>query len=123
MSIELYPPPRDDEGFENYWAKYIDGICARDNFKPEYLDQLTVLCLLFCEHDELIEDIKVSGRTYISEGRNGEQVKVHPNVTQLNRVRSNILVYTKALGITLIKDTAPSNKDKNKSEWEDEDIE
>lgn len=117
MSIDKYPSPREKFEFTEYWEKYIDGICSRDNFKVEHLDQLKVLCDLFVEHDEYIEYFETHDRTYISVGRNGDQIKVHPLMSQLNRVRAEIRNYTKALGIVLFKDT-DTGEEEEKDEWD-----
>ncbi len=119
MSIDKYPPPRESVEFEKYWEKYIDGICKRENFKPEHLDQLKVLCDLFVEHDEAIDFFSTHPRTYISVGRNGDQIKIHPLVSQLNRARSEIRAYTRSLGLVLFKDTDVNEDKDEKSKWED----
>ena len=108
-------PKKDETIFTEYWNKYIEGICNRKNFKVEHLDQLKILCDLFVEHDDVIEEIKTEGRTYYSEGRNGRQLKIHPLVGQLNHVRSEIRAYTKCLGITLAEDS--NEETEGKEEW------
>ena len=118
MSIVKYPSPKEEQiRFTEYWEKYIDGICARDNFKVEYLDQLKILCDLFVEHDELVDDLKDEGRTFYSEGRNGNQIKMHPLVAQLNNVRAEVRAYTRCLGLVLNKDVGVNEDDKPKSKW------
>jgi hypothetical protein len=109
-------PKPDHAGFTEYWEEHYPDIVNRPNLKPSHLQQLRVLCDLYVEYDQLQAIIELEGRTYWSAGRNGDQLKLRPEVGQLNRVLSEIRNYSKMLGFLLYKDTAI-----NEAEDEDED--
>ncbi len=98
-------PPKDDPIFVHHWNLFVGEVSARENFKRGHLAQLEVLCDLYAEKVQLEEEIKVVGRSYVSEGRNGHQIKLRPEVGQLNRVRAEIRNYSRMLGLLLFKDT------------------
>lgn len=106
-SIDLkFPSPRPDkESFNRYWAMFLPDIQDRQNLKPSHLNQLRILCDLSTEYDELQDIIDLEGRTYMSTGRNGDQIKLRPEIQQLNRCVSEIRNYSKMLGLLLVKDT------------------
>ena len=109
-----FKPPRKNKEFVKYWKMFLGDIENRDNLKQSHLYQLQILCDLCIEYDELREAIVLVGRTYDSVGRNGIQIKIHPNVQQMNRVVSEIRNYSKILGIQLVKDTT-TTKDEGES--------
>ena len=112
-----YPPPKKSETFQKYWNAYIDDVSSRENFKAGHLEQLRILCELYEEADELKELIRMSGYTYCTDGgRNGTQEKLRPEVSQLNKVRSDIAVYSKMLGLVLTKDNSKATPDNE--EWD-----
>jgi hypothetical protein len=97
---------------------FIGDIEHRDNLKQSHLHQLQILCDLCIEYDELREAIMFAGRTYISVGRNGDQIKLHPNVQQMNRVVSEIRNYSKILGIQLVKDTTTTKDSEEDNDFD-----
>lgn len=103
--IDKYPCPSEKESFKHYWNMYLPDIKYRDNLKPSHLHQLKILCDLSVEYDEITTILREDGRTYESDGRNGFQIKLRPEVQQLNRVVGFIRDYFKLLGIELTKDT------------------
>ena len=52
--------------------------------KPHFVHTVAEYCIAISRLLELRERIKVHGETYVSKGRNGEQVKNRPEVAQLN---------------------------------------
>lgn len=120
MKTELkFASPRPDkESFNHYWEMFLPDIQDRENLKPSHLQQLRILCDLSVEYDELQEILDLEGRTYISDGRNGQQIKLRPEVQQMNRCVSEIRNYSKILGLVLFKDTK-TNDNEDKNEFED----
>ncbi len=108
--------PSNDPTFIKYWEKFYDDVVERDNFKAGHLEQLAILCQLFCDFYLLNEEIKKTGFTYetISE-RYGNQIKVNPACTQRDKVLSEIRQYSKLLGLLLVKDTKLN--DEAQDEW------
>ena len=106
MTTLKFPSPKPEkESFCRYWNQILPDIQDRENLKPSHLIQLSVLCDLMVEYDELVEIISIEGRTYWSTGRNGDQLKLRPEVQQVNRVLSEVRNYSKILGLLLFKDT------------------
>lgn len=103
--LKQYPPPKDNPTFVYQWNSNIAGIVGRDNFKPGHLEQLRLLCDLYVEYENLEFLVKKHGYTYLSVGRNGDQIKMRPEPLQMNRVRSEIRNYSKILGLLLVKDS------------------
>ena len=117
MTELIFPSPKPDHaGFTEYWEDFLPDIQDRENLKPSHLQQLRVLCDLYVDYDQLQAIIELEGRTYWSSGRNGDQLKLRPEVQQMNRVLSEIRNYSKILGMLLFKDTKT-----NEPEEEDED--
>jgi len=104
-----FKSPKDQASFTKYWKRFIGDIKDRENLKPSHLYQLEVLCDLCVERDELKQIIEFMGLTYTASGRNGDQLKLRPEVQQLNRVVSEIRNYSKILGLILAKDSANSD--------------
>jgi len=97
--------PRGDKTFTLYWNRFIGDIKDRPNLKPSHLWQLQVLCDLCVEYDELREIISLTGRTYSNgAGRNGDQLKLTPEVVQLNKVIGEIRHYSNMLDLVLYED-------------------
>ena len=117
--LAKYPSPRPDKAsFTSYWTQYLVDIKDRQNLKPSHLLQLKILCDLAVEYDQLVDIIDLCGRTYESEGRNGHQVKLRPEVAQLKICQTEIRNYSKILGLVLHKDTS-TNAEEVKNEFED----
>ncbi len=111
ISISFDCPRPEDATFVKYWDMFLEDVRHRDNIKRSHLVQLEVLCDLMIEYEILKEEIKIHGRVYYSVGRNGDQCKLRPEVTQLNRVFSEIRNYSRMLGLVLVKDTTSSEKE------------
>jgi hypothetical protein len=104
--------------FEEYYDLFLADIEKRDNFKETHKIQLEILCNLYVEMGRLEEFVYKEGYTYASDGRNGYQEKIRPEVAQLNRTRSEIRAYSRMLGLLLVKD-GPSARDANEeTEWD-----
>lgn len=112
MELDL-TPPNNKPNFVRYWNMYLADINNRENLKPSHLQQIKILCDLSVEYDTLLTLIDFHGRTYESEGRNGTQIKLRPEVQQLNRVLSEIRAYSSLLGIKLLKDTSVGKVEHN----------
>ena len=118
MSSEgQFKPPQSGKTFVKYWEMFIEDVSQRDNFKRNHLLQLETLCELYEEMSELKADIKVNGYTFLSEGRNGMQEKIRPEVQQLNRIRAEIRAYSKMLGFLLAKDSLKTGEEED-DEWD-----
>lgn len=115
--IKDFESPKLNEKFTEYWNLFIEDVKNRENLKPGHLKQLSLLCDMYVEHDFLSGLILELGYSYESEGRNGSQIKLRPEVQQLNRIRSEIRAYSVMLGLTLVKDTVRTINDKGDS-WD-----
>lgn len=105
IELKFKSPRPDNEPFNEYWEELLPDIQDRENLKPSHLQQLRLLCDLYVEYDILQSIIDLNGRTYWSTGRNGDQLKLRPEVQQMNRITSEIRNYAKMLGMVLFKDT------------------
>lgn len=104
-----YNSPDPDPEFKKYWMAFVDSVANRENFNEGYLFQLEILCNLYKEQKRLTDLLDMQGYTYSTDGgRHGPQLKHYPEVSQLSNVRDKIVTYSRLLGITLVKDTAPS---------------
>jgi phage terminase small subunit len=115
--VKKYKSPSDNPVFKKYWQIFLPEIMARPNFKEVHLHQLELLCDLYLEYYNLKAIIELDGYTYVSEGRNGTQVKISPEVQQMNKCRAEIRNYSRMLGIALMKDNEPTVTDEEE-EWE-----
>ena len=117
--LEKFPSPRQDKKvFTTYWDQYLVDIKDRQNLKPAHLLQLKILCDLAVEYDQLVEIVDIYGRTYESEGRNGLQIKLRPEIAQLKVCQAEIRNYSKVLGLVLERDTALTNAEKESNEFD-----
>lgn len=103
--ISKYPPPKKEKFFVEAWNMYITSVCTRPNFREGHLLQLRNLCDCYQEYGELTLFIKEHGDTYESQGRNGFQIKLRPEVPRRSCVRGEIIALEKLLGLSLMKDT------------------
>jgi hypothetical protein len=108
--ISKYPPPKTEKYFVEAWSLYLTSVCSRPNFREGHLLQLRNLCDCYQEYGELSSFIKENGDTYESEGRNGYQIKIRPEVPRRSYVRSEIMALEKLLGLSLVKDTGSDNE-------------
>jgi hypothetical protein len=114
-----YPcPSPDNPEFLKMWGILLPEVCERGNFKKVHLYQLELLCDLYCEYKRLTTVLEISGMTYSTSGRAGDLEKPRPELLQLNKVRADIAVYSKMLGILLNKDTGTSTDAEEKQQWE-----
>jgi hypothetical protein len=117
IELKYRSPKPDKASFNVYWRMFLPDIDTRENLKASHLNQLRILCDLSVEYDELQEIIDLEGRTYLSVGRNGDQIKLRPEIQQLNRCVSEIRNYSKMLGLVLVKDTK-MNKEDEKNDFD-----
>lgn len=102
--IKKYPPPSTHPVFIKRWSEFIDDVVARENFKPGHLAQLEILCELYVEYENLKGALEFLGQTYNTGARNGDQIKLRPEIGQKSKVIDQIQQYTKMLGLLLTKD-------------------
>ncbi len=112
-----YPPPRKNLVFRRKWKEFIENIYERDNFRRGHLSQLAILCDLYVDYDELSKFIRVNGFEYTSFGRQGKQIRMYPQVTQRNKILSEIRSYSLALGLVLKKDSSTGTTTEDES-WD-----
>lgn len=112
-----YPPPKRNQVFRETWGKFIDNVTSRESFKEAHLAALEVLCDLYVEYKDLERTIRIEGRTYETVSRWGKTRKMHPAVSQLDKVRANIAKYTKQLDLFPKKDSG-GESDGEDGEWE-----
>lgn len=117
-TLNNYPPTKEGEEFKKYWEMLIYDVVNRKNFKRGNLLQLEILCDLYVQKRDLDEIIEYEGYTIISDGRNGVQEKVRPEVVLRNRIISDIALYSKSLGFQLQKDLETIPPEEETDEWE-----
>jgi phage terminase small subunit len=106
-----YPTPKPhDDRFTHYWNNILPDIADRENLKFSHLQELKILCSLYKLYDELDEELELEGRTYVTDGRNGRQQKIHPNVQLLKSTISEIRVYSNMLDLVLTQDKLMNNQ-------------
>lgn len=110
-TLDFRSPRIDRPNFNKYWNMFLPDIRERENLKQSHLNQLRILCDLSVEYDELHEIIDLEGRTYLSTGRNGDQIKLRPEIQQMNRCVSEVRNYSKMLGLILVADTKFTEKE------------
>jgi len=114
---KFFPAPKKDPSFVRRWTPNCKEIMKRENFKEIHLQQLEVLCDMYVEYDKLYALLEMEGYNYVTEGgRHGAQIRPRPEVGQMNILRGQIAVYTKMLGLVLVKDS--ETKEPEKGEWE-----
>lgn len=107
--LDLYPPSSRNAIFVTHWIYYIADVAKRDNFKIGHLAQLKILCDLHVECEALNQFIAKNGWSLKRiGGRFGDTYTEFPEVKQLNKVRSEIRMYSTMLGLKLTKDSATS---------------
>lgn len=112
-----YPPPKKEKEFKLAWNAFIDSVTRRDNFHKGHLLQLEILCDLYSEKKKLMDIIEEEGATYATVGRHGLQRKVAPEVDQLNKVRGHIKLYSRSLGLDLMKDPGANPEANKEDDW------
>ena len=111
--LDFRSPRPDSPNFNQYWNMFLPDIKERENLKQSHLQQLKILCDLSVEYDHLQTIIDLEGRTYLSTGRNGDQIKLRPEIQQINRCVAEIRNYSKHLGLVLFKDTKTNDKEED----------
>lgn len=105
--------------FTKYWKILIDEVKENEKFKKSDLLRLETLCDLYVEKDDLNDILALTGLTYdAGEGRNGVQIKIRPEVAQLNKVKADILNYSRSLGLMLKETKHAAANTEEKDEWE-----
>lgn len=115
--IKFPSPHADNKRFTYYWETLLPDIHDRENLKKSHLQQLRVLCFLFVEYDDLQEFLELNGRTYVSVGRNGNQIKPRPEIALIKSCVSEIRNYSKMLDLVLVKDKNMNNNGDEKNDF------
>lgn len=115
LKVDLSSPKKEDELFTDYWDIFVLAVSERDNFREDHLNQLSILCDLYVEYDQLQFLLKEEGYTIVSETKFGVQVKAHPCVNQKIKIVSEIRAYTRMLDLTLSRGLKSST---DGDEWE-----
>jgi hypothetical protein len=114
----LKNPPKKDPIFIRIWEILIDEVMANEKFKTGDLLRLEVLCDLYVEKDRLEQIIEMIGFTYDGgETKVGNIWKLRPEVTQLNKVKQDILNYSKSLGLVLTQSKSSMASSDEVDEW------
>lgn len=117
--LKDYPPPKKEETFVRMWKLLITEVVTRDNFKDSHLYQLEMLCDLYTDYQNLRSIVDLLGYTFdVTGGRNGELVKPRPEAVMLNNLRSQILNYSKMLGLILEKESKFASAAEEAATWE-----
>ena len=112
-----YPSPIDCQIFTKYWRIYSEDVNSRDNAKASHYEILRIFCQMHVECDRLQHIIDEEGYSMVSEGRHGTQRKPLPEISLLQKTRSEIRAYASLLGIKLAKDTVSKDEDKEEDLW------
>lgn len=112
-----YPPPKKEPIFRKMWMAFIDSIARRENFNISHLNNLEILCDLYVDYEDLRKFLRINGRSYKVQGRQGEIWKFFPEVDLLSKVLMQINNYTKLLGLVLKKDES-GESDGEKANWD-----
>jgi hypothetical protein len=105
LNLSMYKEYMSKDRYNHFYKIFHEDIKHRDNLKDSHLAQLEILCRICVECEQLEELVSDMGWTYTSQGRNGYQEKIRPEVQQLNKNRGEIRAYSKMLGICLVKDS------------------
>lgn len=117
-SEQKFPSPKQgNERFTYYWNMFVPDIQDRENLKASHLQQLRILCALWCEYDELEDLIELGGRTYESMGRNGLQKKQRPEIALIQKTIAEIRNYSKMLDLVLVEDKKMNNVEDEKNDF------
>ncbi len=112
-----YPPPKQNKIFRTKWRDFISNLADRKDFQEHLLSQLEILCDLYVEYEELSKFLRTHGYTYEAYGRQGKIFRTFPQVSQLNKVKADIKIYSKSLGLTT-SGRAEVSAGKESGDWE-----
>jgi hypothetical protein len=113
-----YPPPKSGPKFVEKWNLFLHQIVTRDNFHEGHLSQLEILCSLYEDQKKLEDILDMTGFTYESTSSQGCMTKAYPEVGQLNVIRGQIALYTRMLGLMLVKTLTPVGHNVKAETWE-----
>lgn len=101
--IKNFDPPKDGIIFTKMWNSLLDQLKVKKSFNPNiHLSVLETLCTLYQDQRDLESVIEIAGMTYSpGKGRNGAQLRMRPEVQQLNITRNLIHKYTAMLDLGL----------------------
>ncbi|MFC4214147.1 P27 family phage terminase small subunit [Pseudophaeobacter arcticus] len=71
-----------------------------DRLKPQHLQPFLQLCKAVVRHDRIELELEELGETYVSQTRNGTQIKARPEVAQLNETFRQIRGLANDFGMT-----------------------
>lgn len=105
--------PKKDKDFKKYWNIFFPKLEKRNNFHTIHIKNLEILCQLYVDYDKMSDTLSQRGFSYMASGRYGEQQKTMPEALERDKVLSQILKFSKMLGVTLDS----TEKEINKEEW------
>lgn len=113
-----YPPPKKNPLFRQKWARLVDIVAGRPNFKPGHLESLEILCDLYVELEDLSAFLRVNGRSFKVLTTTGDFWRMFPEVAQRDAVRSQIEKYSRNLDLFPNKAKQSKGSDsKDDEEW------
>lgn len=119
ISKHKYPPPKKDPVFRERWARFIDNVVSRDNFKLGHLDTLEILCDLYAELEALNKFLRTNGMFHDVTTIMGKSRRAYPEVAQRDKVRAQIQQYSRHLDLFPKKDKSLRGFDpKEAEEWD-----
>lgn len=88
------------EDEKQVWDRIMPYLAKLDRLKPWYLDTLAEYCKVVAAMKRITLHLRVEGETYSSATRNGLQIKMRPEVGQLNELRRMLRSYVGDFGLT-----------------------
>jgi hypothetical protein len=108
-----FEPPKDGIVFTKMWNSLLSQLRVKKSFNPDiHLSVLETLCTLYQDQRNLESVLELTGMTYSpGKGRNGEQLRMRPEVQQLNITRNLIHKYTAMLDLGINTDKFKRHSD------------
>ncbi|GEM_PF-2656997 len=108
-----YPPPSNDKETIRDWKMLLPEISAREEFKPSDTLLLESLCAMYKQKRSIEATILDSGITENTQFG----TKLKPEIQLLNKLRSEIRLYHRALGIGNSPVFGGLNNEDDEKEW------
>lgn len=102
MAEEMRPAARLKEDELEIWDEIAPILAMHQRLKPLYKYPLILLCKAIAAEHRLSNFLRdpENGETYKSQTRNGLQIKMRPEVAQLNEIRRVIRTYVGDFGLS-----------------------
>lgn len=111
-----YPPPKKNPIFRKTWGDFIENVTTRENFKPSHLHTLEILCDLYVEMAALNKFLRMNGMAFKVITVAGESRRLYPEVSQRDKIRGQIQVYSRHLDLFPKRDKSNRGMDKDTDE-------